>query len=41
MLPQEHSADIRGRVLEIAEDTYSQRFGGPKVELQDILSLQP
>jgi len=38
---KEHSADIRGRVLEIAEDTYSQRFGGSKVERQDILSLQP
>jgi len=36
-----HSADIRGRVLEIAENTYSRRFGGSKVERQDILSLGP
>ena len=36
-----YSADIRGRVLEIAENTYSRRFGGSKVERQDILSLGP
>jgi SAM-dependent methyltransferase len=36
-----HSADMGGRVLEIAEDTYSRRFGGSKVERQDILSLGP
>ena len=36
-----HSTDIRGRVLEVAEDTYSRRFGGQNVECQDILSLEP
>jgi SAM-dependent methyltransferase len=36
-----HSADIRGRVLEVAEDTYSRKFGGSKVERQDVLSLAP
>ena len=36
-----HAADIRGRVLEIAEDRYSRRFGGSNIERQDILSLQP
>jgi len=36
-----HSMDIRGRVLEIAENTYSRRFGGSKVERQEILSLEP
>ena len=35
----DHAADIRGRVLEIAEDTYSRRFGSQNVERQDILSL--
>ena len=37
----ERSMDIRGRVLEIAENTYSRRFGGSKVERQEILSLEP
>ena len=36
-----HSADIRGRILEVAEDTYSRRFGGSKLQRQDILSLAP
>jgi SAM-dependent methyltransferase len=36
-----YSADIRGHVLEVAEDTYSKRFGGSKVERQDTLSLEP
>ena len=37
----DHSSDIRGRVLEVAENRYSTRFGGPNVEKQDILSLHP
>ena len=37
----ERSMDIRGRVLEIAENTYSRRFGGSKVERQETLSLEP
>lgn len=36
-----NAADIQGRVLEIAEDRYSRRFGEDKVERRDILSLEP
>jgi len=32
-------AAIRGRVLEISEDTYSRRFGGDRVETIDVLHL--
>jgi SAM-dependent methyltransferase len=35
----EHSADVRGRVLEVQEDDYSRRFGGAKVTRQDILNI--
>ena len=31
--------DIRGRVLEIAEDTYTRRFGGERVTRADVLHL--
>jgi SAM-dependent methyltransferase len=34
-----HAGDIRGRVLEIEDDTYSRRFGGDRVTRQDILHL--
>jgi SAM-dependent methyltransferase len=34
-----HSADVKGRVLEVQEDGYSCRFGGERVEQQDILHL--
>ena len=34
---QEHREDIRGRVLEIAEDVYTQWFGGANVTHADIL----
>jgi SAM-dependent methyltransferase len=34
-----HSADIRGHVLEIGDDTYSRRFGGGRVAKQDILHV--
>jgi hypothetical protein len=27
-----HAADIHGDVLEIADDTYTRRFGGPRVQ---------
>lgn len=33
------TADISGRVLEIGDDTYSQRFGGSKITKQDVLHL--
>ena len=34
-----HADDIRGRVLEIGDDTYSRRFGGERIAHQDILHL--
>jgi glycosyltransferase involved in cell wall biosynthesis len=37
---QAHTTDIRGRVLEIANDTYSSRFGGSRITRQDILHLK-
>jgi SAM-dependent methyltransferase len=36
-----HAADIRGRVLEIAEDRYSSEIGGRAVERVDVLALEP
>lgn len=36
---ERHSADIRGRVLEVGGDVYSRRFGGDRIERQDILHL--
>lgn len=36
-----HAADVRGRVLEIKEDTYTRRFGGTRVRQVDVLSLEP
>ena len=35
-----HSADIRGRVLEIGDAAYSRRFGGNRIERQDVLHLR-
>ncbi len=35
-----HSSDVRGHVLEIAEDTYTRRFGGHRVTESDILSIE-
>ncbi len=34
---QKSSADIKGRVLEVAEDTYSKQFGGAQITQQDVL----
>jgi glycosyltransferase involved in cell wall biosynthesis len=34
-----HAIDIIGRVLEIADDAYSSRFGGSRITRQDILHL--
>ena len=34
-----HSADVKGRLLEVAEDAYSRRFGGPRVTHQEILNV--
>ena len=38
---EKHSADIRGRVLEIGDDTYSRRFGGNRITKQDVLHISP
>lgn len=35
----EHRADIRGRVLEVGDDTYTRRFGGEQVERADVLHV--
>ena len=37
---QRHSADIRGRVLEIGDDGYTRKFGGARVDRSDILSVE-
>jgi SAM-dependent methyltransferase len=36
-----HASDVRGRVLEVAESTYSQRYGGDDVERADVLHAAP
>lgn len=33
--------DIRGRVLEVAENTYTRRFGGGRVTHSDVLHAEP
>ena len=33
----DHSQDVRGSVLEIGDDTYTQRFGGRRVTRSDVL----
>ena len=35
-----HSADIRGRVLEIGDRRYTERFGGTKVTKSDVLNVK-
>jgi len=34
-----HADDIRGRVLEIGDDTYTRRFGGDRVSAIDVLHV--
>jgi SAM-dependent methyltransferase len=34
-----HQSDIRGHVLEIAEDNYTRRFGGDRVTKSDVLHI--
>ena len=34
-----HAGDVRGRVLEVAEDTYTKRFGGDRVTRSDVLHV--
>ncbi len=36
----DHAKDVRGHVLEIAEDTYTRRFGGRRVTKSDVLSME-
>ncbi len=35
----EHASDIRGRVLEIGDDTYTRQFGGARVQGSDVLHV--
>jgi SAM-dependent methyltransferase len=37
----EYAADVRGHVMEIAEDTYTHRYGGERVVQSDILHVKP
>lgn len=37
----EHAADVAGRVLEVADDDYTRRFGGAAVRRADVLSIVP
>lgn len=36
-----HATDIHGHVLEIADDMYTQRFGGGRVTRGDVLHIEP
>jgi SAM-dependent methyltransferase len=36
-----HAADIHGHVLEIADNTYTRRFGGSRVQSADVLHAVP
>jgi SAM-dependent methyltransferase len=36
-----NATDIRGRVLEIGDDSYSRQFGGKAVTRQDVLHVDP
>lgn len=35
----QHTVDIRGRVLEIGDDSYTRRFGGDRVNRSDVLHV--
>jgi SAM-dependent methyltransferase len=37
----ENAADIRGRVLEVAEDNYTRRYGGGRVAQSDVIHADP
>jgi SAM-dependent methyltransferase len=34
-----NAADVRGRVLEVKNDSYTRRFGGPRVTSSDVLDV--
>ena len=36
-----YSADIRGRVMEVGDATYTRKFGGDRVEVSDVLHATP
>ena len=36
-----HAADVRGRVLEVKDAAYTRRFGGERVEVSDVLDVDP
>jgi SAM-dependent methyltransferase len=36
-----HAADVHGRVLEVAEPTYTRRYGGARVTASDVLHAAP
>ena len=36
-----NASDIRGRVLEVASNTYTKRFGGNRIAQSDVLSVDP
>lgn len=36
-----HAGDIRGRVLEIGDAAYTNRFGGARVAISDVLHVDP
>lgn len=38
---EEHSSDIKGRVLELSDNEYTVRFGGTRVTQSDILDVRP
>jgi len=38
---ERHQADVRGRVLEVGDDSYTRRFGGDRVTARDVLHVDP
>jgi SAM-dependent methyltransferase len=34
-----HAGDVRGRVLEVGDDSYTRRFGGDRVAVSDVLHV--
>lgn len=36
-----NTADVRGRVLEVGDSTYTQRYGGRRVQQSDVLHVAP
>ena len=36
----QHATDIRGRVLEIGDNSYTRRFGGDRVTVSDVLNVR-